>query len=30
MYDFSKQARMLALAIDALKSIGIYEDASLG
>lgn len=30
MYDFSKQARMLALAIDVLKSIGIYEDASLG
>lgn len=30
MYDFSKQANMLALAIDALKSIGIYEDTSLG
>lgn len=30
MYDFSKQAHMLALAIDALKAIGIYEDASLG
>lgn len=30
MYNFSKQANMLALAIDALKSIGIYEDTSLG
>lgn len=30
MYDFAKQAHMLALAIDALKSVGIYEDTSLG
>lgn len=30
MYDFSKQAHMLGLALDALKSIGIDKGASLG
>ena len=30
MVDFSKQAHMLGLAIEALKAVGIYEDTSLG
>ncbi|AFL68105.1 nucleotidyl transferase AbiEii/AbiGii toxin family protein [Sulfurospirillum barnesii] len=30
MYDFSKQAHMLGLTLDALKSIGIDKEASLG
>jgi hypothetical protein len=30
MYDFSSQANMLGYAIDALKEVGVYEQASLG
>lgn len=30
MYDFSSQATMLGYAIDALKEVGVYEEASLG
>ena len=30
MYDFSSQATMLGYAIDALKAVGVYEEASLG
>lgn len=30
MYDFSSQAKMLGYAVDALKNVGVYKQASLG